>query len=156
MQKRLSHNECLVKYAQYLHGQLPIEEFCSEQDIPYHEFVEWINKWEEAHGDYMVDTCMEQPEYGNSRQATIGPSRAESMFKEIVVQNDARHFRSKKRFNGGAGVYTELDAPKPGSIVRQASLTFPSGVILDFEEATIKSLILTVVLYEEFDTWAGK
>lgn len=156
MKKRLTHNECLVLYAKYLHCHIPITEFCQDNDIPYLEFVDWVNKWDDKHGETIVDTCMEQPEYGNSSQTTIRPSRAENMFKEIVVQHNTRQYRSNRKFPNGAGVYTELDTPQPNTIIRQASLTFPSGVILDFQEATIKSLILTVVLYEEFDTWAGK
>lgn len=36
------------------------------------------------------------------------------------------------------------------------SFIFPSGIEVSFSGATINSLILAVVLYEEYDTWAGK
>ena len=42
------------------------------------------------------------------------------------------------------------------TIIREATVTFPSGVELTFSDASIQSLILTIVLYEEFDFRANQ
>lgn len=57
-----------------------------------------------------------------------------------------------------AGKWAEKNRyfPNPATIIREATLTFPSGVSLTMCDSTIKSLILTVVLYEEFDFGTDK
>lgn len=71
----------------------------------------------------------------------------------MVVPNEAK-CRSRHRFPEDPQFQAALAPARPDSIVREACLTFPSGAYIEFKETTLKSLILAVVMYEDFDTWS--
>ena len=84
------------------------------------------------------------------------PARGENLFQELALELDSSKFRSKARFPNNPSFQVELTAPKPDTIVRKAVLTLPSGIEVTLSEASIKSLIMAVVLYEEANTWINE
>lgn len=84
------------------------------------------------------------------------PSPAQHAFREIVIEPDVNKCRSHTKYPDDPRILCELENPNPATIIREATLTFPSGVSLTMCDSTIKSLILTVVLYEEFDFGTDK
>lgn len=145
----------LLHYSKYQKSGLCAADYCTQHKLDYVEFATFVNQWESIHGENVVERCMERadvtPRASKSR-VTI-PSHAESLFKELVVEPDEYKLRSKRRHPFCPPIRAELEHPVPGTVVREATLTFPSGLSLTFSEATIKSLILAVVLYEEADSW---
>ena len=77
-------------------------------------------------------------------------STAERKFKELIIEPNKKKCRAHTKFPDNPGIYVELNDPKPDTIIREATINFPSGVCLSMSEATIKSLILTVVMYEQY------
>ena len=159
MEKRLSKGECNVWYAKYLHSKQSLPDFCMENSISYLDFSKYINQWENRHGVKMIEEGMTRTELTHYCRELGGdkiPARGETFFKELAVEPDDNQFRSRRKFPENPYFMAEMTAPAPGTIVREASIIFPSGIEVSFSGATIKSLILAVVLYEEYDTWAGK
>ena len=105
----------------------------------------------------MVETAMERTELARYDPEALNgceiPARGESLFQELALELDSKRFRSKSRFPNNPSFQVELTAPKPDTIIRKATLIFPSGVEITLSEASIKSLIMAVVLYEEANTW---
>lgn len=155
MDKRKPKSEYLFMYAKYLNGTSSAAEFCKEEGIDYLEFVEFVNNWEDQHGERMVEDSLESPSYGGifEREVNTSPSRAEKMFGEILPIPPKEKRRSITRFPGTSSFLAELEVPTPDTIVKQARLTFPSGACIELEQAALKTLILLIVLYEDFDTW---
>ena len=115
MDHRLTHTQCLLLYSKYLNDTLPVADFCKENDVPYLQFVKWVNEWEESHGTRIVE---------------------ESMNRRIT--HDAY----------------DSNSVHSTPVIKECSITFPSGVTLNFSNAALKTLILSVVLYEEFGSWS--
>lgn len=160
MEKRLTKSECSVLYSKFLHSDKNIVDFCVENSIPYLQFSDYINKHENRYGVSMVETAMERtelvrydPDSLNGREL---PARGESLFQELALELDSNKFRSRSRFSNNVPFQVELTAPMPNTIIRKAILTLPSGSEITFPEASIKSLIMAVVLYEEADTWINR
>lgn len=42
----LSHSEAQVLYARYLKSGMTLEKFCKLHQVPYWDFSDWINQWE--------------------------------------------------------------------------------------------------------------
>ena len=157
MDKRISKSECAIWYSKFLHSEQNIVDFCTENSIPYLPFADYINKHENRYGVQMVETAMERTELARYDPEALNgceiPARGESLFQELALELDSKRFRSKSRFPNNPSFQVELTAPKPDTIIRNATLTFPSGVEITLSEASIKSLIMAVVLYEEANTW---
>ena len=157
MDKRISKSECAIWYSKFLHSEQNIVDFCTENSIPYLPFADYINKHENRYGVQMVETAMERTELARYDPESLNgceiPARGESLFQELALELDSKRFRSKSRFPNNPSFQVELTAPMPDTIIRKATLTFPSGVEITLSEASIKSLIMAVVLYEEANTW---
>lgn len=157
MDKRISKSECAIWYSKFLHSEQNIVDFCTENSIPYLPFADYINKHENRYGVQMVETAMERTELARYDPEALNgceiPARGESLFQELALELDSKRFRSKSRFPNNPSFQVELTAPKPDTIIRKATLNFPSGVEITLSEASIKSLIMAVVLYEEANTW---
>lgn len=157
MDKRISKSECAIWYSKFLHSEQNIVDFCTENSIPYLPFADYINKHENRYGVQMVETAMERTELARYDPEALNgceiPARGESLFQELALELDSKRFRSKSRFPNNPSFQVELTAPKPDTIIRKATFTFPSGVEITLSEASIKSLIMAVVLYEEANTW---
>lgn len=160
MDKRnIANPEYLIKYAKYLTSGKSIGDFCKEQGIDYLEFCEFINNREERLGEKAVEQCMENLVMAPSKivgEPHTVPSFAQRIFSQIVPVPDQKNCRSVKRFPDNPAFRAELDLPKPETILKSARITFPSGACIEIEEAALKTLILIVVLYEDFDTWFGE
>jgi hypothetical protein len=160
MEKRLTKSECGVLYSKFLHSDRNIVDFCTENSIPYLQFADYINRHENRYGVTMVETAMERTElarYGpDSLNGREIPARGENLFQELALELDSSKFRSKARFTNNPSFQVELTAPKPDTIIRKAVLTLPSGIEVTLSEASIKSLIMAVVLYEEANTWINE
>ena len=160
MKKRLTKSECGVFYSKYLHSNSNIFEFCEENSIPYLQFADYINKYENRYGVTMVETAMERTEVARYDPEALNgkemPARGENIFQELALELDSNRFRSRSRFPNNPSFQVELTAPKPDTIIRKAILTLPSGVEITLSETSIKSLIMAVVLYEEANTWIGQ
>ena len=157
MDKRMSKSECAIWYSKFLHGEQNIVDFCTENSITYLTFADYINKHENRYGVTMVENSMERVETARYDPDSLNghefPARGENMFQEIALELDSKKFRSKSRFPNNPSFQVELTAPKPDTIIRKAVLTLPSGIEITLPEASIKSLIMAVVLYEEANTW---
>lgn len=157
MEKRLTKSEWGVFYSKFLHSDRNIVDFCVENSIPYLQFADYINKHENRYGVTMVENSMERIETARYDPDSLNghefPARGENMFQEIALELDSKNFRSKSRFPNNPSFQVELTAPKPDTIIRKATLTLPSGIEITLSEASIKSLIMAVVLYEEANTW---
>jgi len=146
-----------LAYIKYQNSNLSAVEFCKKYDIPYLEFTEEVARWNQKYGGRTVEECMERIELNTrTREPQFLPSLAQHRFGEIVVEPDPDKCRSRRKFPKDPLMYVELEQPEPGTVVQEATITFPSGISLTMSHSTIKSLILSVVLYEEFDTWAYK
>ena len=160
MDKRMSKSECAIWYSKFLHGEQNIVDFCTENSIPYLIFADYINKHENRYGVHMVETAMERMETAKYDPFSLNghefPARGESIFQELALELDSKRFRSKSRFPNNPSFQVELTAPKPDTIIRNATLTLPSGVEITLSETSIKSLIMAVVLYEEANTWINE
>lgn len=157
MKERKEHYQYLVYYSQYLNGKESIEDFCVNHEINYLEFVHWINDWEERHGGKIVEEAMQGQEYHAYRDMRVTrrePSRAERMFKSLLPSVDEKQLRSRRFFPENPNFEVELELPIPNTIIKGASITFPGGATLRYDRAAIKTLILTIVLYEEFGSWS--
>jgi len=145
----------LLHYEKYQESSLSLEDYCRLNSLDYLEFVKFVNKWDDVHGRKAVEGCMDRIDMSrpHTRHADYLPSRAQSLFKELVVKPEKENLRSFKRFPSNPDLMVSIEHPNPGTIVRAATILFPSGIELHYEDATIKSLILSVVLYEEADSW---
>jgi hypothetical protein len=76
------------------------------------------------------------------------------MFKPLVPDYDEKNLRSRRYFPENPYFEIELEQPIPNTVIKECSITFPSGVTLNFSNAALKTLILSVVLYEEFGSWS--
>ena len=157
MEKRLTKSECGVFYSKFLHSNKNIVDFCLENSIPYLQFADYVNKHENRYGVTMIETAMERTELAGYDPDSLNgcelPARGESLFQELALELDSKRFRSKAKFPNNHSFQVELTAPKPDTIIRKAILTLPSGIEITISEASIKSLIMAVVLYEEANTW---
>ena len=62
---------------------------------------------------------------------------------EFVENNSPLHFPNEHpSFN------VDLELPKPGTIIKGAKLTFPSGMTVNIPRITIKGLVLIAIMYE--------
>lgn len=157
--RKISNPEYLISYAKYLTSGMTIGNFCREQGIDYLEFCDFINNREKRLGEKVVEGCMENLSMAPPRLAGEphkAQSPAQRMFSEIIPVPDHDCCRSVKRFPENPAFRAELDLPMPDSILKPARITFPSGACIELQEASLKTLILTVVLYEDFDTWFGE
>ncbi len=147
----------MLLYSKYINSQLPIGDFCRENDVPYLQFVKWVNEWEDSHGARIVEEAMKHRKSHqpfDTHSIHLDASLGERMFKPIVPDYDERDLRSSRFFPENPYFEADLGQPIPDTVMRECSLTFPSGVTLNFSQATLKSLILSVVLYEEFGSWS--
>lgn len=154
MGNTFSKSEYLSLYAQYMNSNISITDFCKEQELDYLSFVSFINRWEKNHGSDIVSKAMEQTEVRyqyDKGKSSYRASRAERMFKPLVVEPDTKRMRSRKRFPDDPSFLVELSSPTPNTILKDASITFPSGASINFKSTTIKDLILAVVMYEEYE-----
>lgn len=153
----MSKSEYAIWYSKFLHSNQNIVDFCTENAIPYLPFADYINKHENRYGVQMVETAMERTELARYDPEALNgceiPARGENLFQELALELDCKKFRSKSRFPYNPSFQVELTAPKPDTIIRKAVLTLPSGIEVTLSEASIKSLIMAVVLYEEANTW---
>ena len=157
MDKRLTNTQCMLLYSKYLNCHKPIGEFCQENDVPYLEFVKWINNWEESHGARIVEQSMQRQEQQSHMGDTSGAiftSLGERLFKPLVPEYNRDSLRSARYFPENPYFETELGQPIPDTVLKDCSLTFPSGVTLTIPHTSLKTLILSVVLYEEFGSWS--
>lgn len=71
-------------------------------------------------------------------------SNAQKIFPiEFVENNSPLHFPNEHpSFN------VDLELPKPGTIIKGAKLTFPSGMTVNIPRITIKGLVLIAIMYE--------
>ena len=157
MDHRLTHTQCLLLYSKYLNDTLPVADFCKENDVPYLQFVKWVNEWEESHGTRIVEESMNRRithDAYDSNSVHSTPSSGERMFKPLVPDYDEKNLRSRRYFPENPYFEIELEQPIPNTVIKECSITFPSGVTLNFSNAALKTLILSVVLYEEFGSWS--
>lgn len=140
-----------LEYIRFQASGMTVVDYCKSKNLPYLEFVDCVNKWNTRYGIRKVENCMERHEKSGhwAEHNKYFPSTAEHMFKELVVEPDVRKCRSHVKFPNDPKFYCELENPRPETIVRESTLTFPSGVCLTMPESTIQSLILAIVLYEE-------
>lgn len=155
MESDIKNVKYILHYSKYQESNMSVADYCRLNNLDYLDFVKFVNKWEDIHGNRIVETCMERPDVTppKSRQAEYLPSRAQSLFKELVVEPERGEQRSYKRYPSNPDITVSLEHPNPDTVVRSASILFPSGVEISFSDATIKSLILSVVMYEEADSW---
>ena len=156
--KRELKKQLNLEFIRFSRSGQDIVSYCKEHDVPYLEFVEVVNEWNRRYGIPLVEKCMNRVEVAGkwAEHNKYFPSTAERRFKELVIEPDVRKCRSHTRFPLDPSILVELGAPRPETIIREATVTFPSGVELTFSDASIQSLILTIVLYEEFDFRANQ
>ena len=147
----LTRPDLTLEYIRFQSSGMNVVDYCKSKNLPYLEFVDVVNKWNTRYGIPKVEHCMERYEKAGkwAEHNKYFPSTAENMFKELVVEPDIRKCRSRTKYPSDPKIYCELEKPIPGTIVREATLTFPSGVCLTMQESTIQMLILAIVLYEE-------
>lgn len=140
-----------LEYIRFQGSGMTVVDYCKSKNLPYLEFIDVVNKWNTRYGIPKVEQCMERYEKTGkwAEHNKHFPSTAENMFKELVIEPDVRKCRSHVKFPMDPKFYCELEQPIPGTIIREATLTFPSGVCLTMNESTIQTLILAIVLYEE-------
>lgn len=145
----LSHNELQVFYARYLKSGMTLEEFCKFHQIPYWDLSEWINQWEKLHGAKFVETSTSTLYKSQFRllspfsESSIPPP-AQGLFPLEFSENKP----PIKLPTDDPPFKVNLELPKPGTIIKGAKLTFPSGMTIDIPQTTIKGLVLMAILYE--------
>lgn len=132
----LVHSEAQVLYARYLKSGMTLKQFCKFHQVPYSDFCDWINQWEKLHrAKYVKDytkICYKQERKLYSSDNPSHGSNAQKLFpKEFVENNSPIRFPSE---NSSFNVNLEL--PKPGTIIKGAKLTFPSGIVLNIPRIT--------------------
>lgn len=150
---RQLRKDLTLEYIRFTRSGQDIVTYCKERNVPYLDFVEVVNQWNTRYGIPMVENCMNRLEAAGkwAEHNKYFPSTAQSKFKELVIEPDVRKCRSHTRFPDDPSIMVELGTPRPETIIREATVTFPSGIELTFSDASIQSLILSVILYEEFD-----
>ena len=158
MQEKEKRPDLTLEYIRFQGSGMDIVDYCKSKNLPYLEFVEMVNKWNTRYGIAKVENCMERYEVAGkwSEKNRYFPSTAQNTFKELVIEPDVKKCRSHTRFPKDPKIYCELGTPRPDTTIREATITFPSGVSLTVSDSSINSLILTVVLYEEFDIRTDK
>lgn len=153
--RKKADNSYLFLYAKYLHSGKAMQEFCREEGIDYLGFLRFSVQWEDSHGSKMVTTCMEKIDRAPklSKHPNFMPSRAKRLFTELVFDQGPSTHRSINRFPSDPSLKAEIEHPNPETIISKASITFPSGISIEYNEASVKLLILSVILYEEADSW---
>lgn len=144
----LVHSEVQVLYARYLKSGMTLEQFCKFHQVPYWDFSDWINQWEKLHGaKYVEDSTKRCYKQGRKLFSSDNPSygsNAQKLFPMEFVENNSpiRFPSDNPSFN------VNLELPKPGTIIKGAKLTFPSGIVLNIPRITIKALVLMAIMYE--------
>ena len=144
----LSHSEAQVLYARYLKSGMTLEKFCKLHQVPYWDFSDWINQWEKLYGaKYVENSTTIQYKQERKLFSSENPSfssNAQKIFPiEFVENNSPLHFPNEHPcFN------VDLELPKPGTIIKGAKLTFPSGMTVNIPRITIKGLVLIAIMYE--------
>lgn len=125
----------LLSYSKYQENGLSASDFCRLNNLDYLDFEKFVNKWEDIHGRNFVENCMERTDITprKSKHAEYIPSRAQRLFKELVVEPERGEHRSLKRFPSNPDITVHLEHPTPNTVVRGASIMFPSGVEVSFE-----------------------
>ena len=144
--------DLILEYIRFQQSKMNLVDYCKKRKLPYLEFVEVVNRWNERYGISLVEDCMNRSERAGkwSEKNKYMPSTAERHFKELVLEPDEKKCRSHRIYPDNPNIYIELNDPKPDTIIRGATVNFPSGVTLSMKESTIKSLILAVVMYEQY------
>lgn len=142
----ISHSEFQIIYVRYLKSGRTLEEFCKKHGVPYWDFSNWINKWESQYGAKFVEnsTTTHFQENGKLFPATIIPPVAQKFFPlefekskiPLHLPNEPPPFR------------VSLELPEPGTILKEAKISLPSGAVIEIPEISIKGLILMAILYE--------
>lgn len=155
---QLSYSSYLTHYCKYQKSGQSVADYCRSNKLDYIDFVRFVNQWEAKRGEKVIQMCMDRTEVNGSRllsdQPKQLPSKAQKLFAELVVEPDKAKLRSISKFPEDPDIHVDIEHPKPDSIISHATITFPSGVSIEYAQATMKSLILNVVLYEEADSWA--
>ena len=144
----LSHSEAQVLYARYLKSGMTLEKFCKLHQVPYWNFSDWINQWEKLYGaKYVENSTTIQYKQERKLFSSENPSfssNAQKIFPiEFVENNSPLHF-----LNEHPSFNVDLELPKPGTIIKGAKLTFPSGMTVNIPRITIKGLVLIAIMYE--------
>lgn len=154
---QLSYSTYLMHYCKYQKSGQSAADYCRSNNLDYIDFVRFVNQWEAKRGEKVVQMCMDRTEvYGPrliSDKPKQLPSKAQKLFTELVVKPDKTKLRSISKFPEDPEINVDIEHPNAETIVSHATITFPSGVSIEYSKATIKSLILNVVLYEEADSW---
>ena len=153
----LSHSEAQVLYARYLKSGMTLEKFCKLHQVPYWDFSDWINQWEKLYGREEGETTFSlrlkgiiQRAYTQTGKPVVilvdeydAPMLDKISPIEFVENNSPLHFPNEHpSFN------VDLELPKPGTIIKGAKLTFPSGMTVNIPRITIKGLVLIAIMYE--------
>lgn len=145
----ISQSETQVLYARYLKSGMTLEDFCKKQQVTYWDMVEWINQWEKLHGEKFVENSTVT--YHRSQSRLLAPfsgskitPQAQRLFPLEFEENDV----PLRLPEDSPAFRASLELPKPGTIIKEAKLTFPSGMTIDIPQTTIKALILMSIIYE--------
>lgn len=145
----ISQSEMQILYARYLKSGITLEEFCKKHQVPYWDLSEWINQWEKLYGARFVENSTVTSYKSQSRllssftDASI-PPQAQRLFPLEFNENQP----PLRLPDNEPAFRVNLELPKPGTIIKGAKLTFPSGMTMDIPQTTIKALILMAILYE--------
>jgi len=145
--------DLITEYIRYSRSGLSVADYCRQNDLDYLAFVDVVNQWNEHYGIPKVEKCMHRLEWAGkwAEHNRYEPSLAQTMFGELVLEPDVRKCRSHTHYPVSPDIHVQLEKPTPGTVVRDATITFPSGVELSLRETTMEYLILAIVLYEEYD-----
>ncbi len=145
----ISNSEMQVLYARYLKSGMVLEDFCKRHQVSYWDMSEWINQWEKLHGAKLVESSTVTYHKSQSRllssfSDSAIPPQAQRLFPLEFAENKP----PLRLCSDNPAFRVNLELPKPGTIIKGAKLTFPSGMTMDIPQTTIKALILMAILYE--------
>lgn len=62
MESDIKNVKYILHYSKYQESNMSVADYCRLNNLDYLDFVKFVNKWEDIHGNRIVETCMERPD----------------------------------------------------------------------------------------------